>query len=479
MKKNGISGLQYIFAALGTLILTLAILPGCEDPGPSGQTYIYDRHVEVVTKNQAPPMNDPLADIWNDVPITILSFAKDPDVYFRDFKTLELRLSAIKYSDRIYLKALWGYDTSYNASPRFSSFSHDYFYPEITSLLSFDTVRTDSFYYYPTPDDSIKIVEFSLDQTSETYRPSSNTTGAPDTTTYTICTPTPDSVDTFVNITNEEWYLLPTFVCETRDTILNYNNDEETWTRRASIDLDTIIERKYTHIENESDTIVDSIDYSYVNSGYDQDRIAIMWDMGNNGSEGANCMTMCHDVGMESTLGHRMYTTGGGTVDVWHWQSALSNPIYLAIDEIWADSGRVTDEAFAPIYETNWDTINAHPIYMHQTDTLYTGKSFLLKSEAVPLITNPDFWPQGFTIPGYVVNEMATGSATDVDTYAWRTTLDTWYVLMSRKLNTGNADDVDLSTIATGDSIMTSIAIMDNASEIHHIVDEPIYFIFK
>ncbi|MDD4052336.1 MAG: hypothetical protein PHR28_10630, partial [candidate division Zixibacteria bacterium] len=66
-------------------------------------------------------------------------------------------------------------------------------------------------------------------------------------------------------------------------------------------------------VQNPSYAIVTTTD-GLVLYQYDQDRLAIMWNMGDNGEEKADCASMCHASGDVSPMGHRMYTTGGGNV---------------------------------------------------------------------------------------------------------------------------------------------------------------------
>lgn len=474
--KNGILSIRKLAAALGLAIFILAVMGGCEDPGPTGQTYIYDNHVEVIPKNEAPPMNDPLDDIWDDVPVTILTIARDTAEYENDIESMTLRLSSIRTSDRIYVRALWGYDATNSNKPQYSAFSRTFNYPHIDTLTTFEYAYADSHYYYPAVDDSILVRDYALIENTFDYFPVSST-GDTIFQNITLCTPVPDSVDTVVVATDAIWALYPAFTCSTWVDTLLYTSISENWTQKSAYNfVKTFYDSATVTIDGKDTTI---LLYTYKNTdAYDQDHIAIMWDMGNNGVEGANCMSMCHAEGMESTRGQRMYTTGGGTVDVWHWQSALSSPLYLAIDELWADSGHTADDGSSMIYESNWDDVNDRPIYMHLTDSAYHFP-YLLSGETAPFNTALNFWPDGYTMPSFVLNEMATGSATDVSGFAWYTSLYTWYVLMSRSLSTGNGDDVNLSAIPKGDSVMTSVAVMDNVSPVHMYVTEPIYFIFK
>lgn len=212
---------------------------------------------------------------------------------------------------------------------------------------------------------------------------------------------------------------------------------------------------------------------------HDQDRLAIMWDAGDNGTERANCATMCHASGQASVLGHRMYTTGGGHVDVWHWQSATSDPILLAADEYWDAEGRKTDaDNGIPMFVSNFDAVQGKPYFQHR-DTTILERPFLHADSTAPF-SDSVAWNRGYEMPGYVLYDNASGSIADVNalaTYNIGYSTARWIVLMSRALSTGNADDVDFSSVVSGDSIQATIAIMHNSDRIH-AKSIPIYFVF-
>lgn len=208
----------------------------------------------------------------------------------------------------------------------------------------------------------------------------------------------------------------------------------------------------------------------------DQDRFVIVWDVGDNGGEGADCRSMCHAVGDTSILGHRMYTTGGGHVDVWHWQVATSDPVLLARDEYWGTDGRAVDLFTQRVADTNFNALGARPVSMH-TDSTRWFRPFLHSDDAVAFDTLR-IWKDLDSLPGYVVHDNASGSIADVDCFSSFSRTDgTWTILMRRQLTTGNADDIDLAVIAPGDSVMVSVAFMDNARDVHH-GSRPFYMIF-
>ncbi len=221
---------------------------------------------------------------------------------------------------------------------------------------------------------------------------------------------------------------------------------------------------------------VDTIKNIYDTTWLEQDRFAIIWDMGDNGDEKADCRSMCHAVGDTTISGDRMYTTGGGHVDVWHWQAGTTDPVFLAQDEYWSVDGRQTDAYGQEIYTLNYDADRLKPIYMNR-DSTKIGKPFLHAVDAEPFDSSR-IWLNKVLIPGYVVHDNASGSIADVASFsAFNRTSGRWMVLLRRALNTGNSDDLDLSAIASGDSVMVSLAFMDH-SDTTHYCSRPFYIVF-
>ena len=231
----------------------------------------------------------------------------------------------------------------------------------------------------------------------------------------------------------------------TGDTVVNV------WLRRPSVDT--------------TDTIRN-----------DQDRLAVMWDAGDNGAEGADCRSMCHDPANPSPSGNRMYTTGGGHVDVWHWMAATTDPVLLAQDEYWSAYGRGADEGTVSIFEANFDTLASLPRWMNKDTT----KPYIpfLHADMTVAFDAARKWYNLDSIAGYVVHDDAAGSVADVASYSMLNLSNRrWMVLMSRKLTTGNPDDRDFASIAPGDSILVTVAFMDNADRVHY-GSRPFYVVF-
>ncbi|MCP4568868.1 MAG: hypothetical protein GY841_14935 [FCB group bacterium] len=231
--------------------------------------------------------------------------------------------------------------------------------------------------------------------------------------------------------------------------------------------------------------VIDTIEVASSDS-LGQDHFSIMWDVGDNGDylsggEASDCRTMCHRVGNYSPLGHRMYTTGGGHVDVWNWQSGITDPVLLASDEYWSSQGREVDFHTQLIADTNWNSLDEVPVYSHQTDSAFDG-STLFADEAVTFDEAIDY-PDNYIMPGYVLHKEVLGpgaSIADVEafsTWNWSNYIGRWQVVLSRALSTGESDDIDFSTIASGDSVLVTISVANDGNRFHS-GSKPFYIVF-
>lgn len=274
------------------------------------------------------------------------------------------------------------------------------------------------------------------------------------------------------------------------DTILQTvdTNVSVSWIRRSSTTSTFTYDTSLTYcdsVDANADTCVHYIDTLIIDTitnvyPYgDQDRFAVMWDVGDNGDyttggEGVDCRSMCHGRADLSVLGHRMYTTGGGHVDVWQWQAGTADPAFLASDEYWSGAGREKD-AGDSIYTSNYDSEEGQPIFAHKDTTGFTGASLHVEDTVTYRPTMP--FPAGYEMPGYVLHDNATGSSADVASFSYYIVGSRWAIIMSRALNTGHADDIDLSGLAPGDSVLVTIAIMNDADQLHS-GSRPFYIVF-
>ncbi len=207
-------------------------------------------------------------------------------------------------------------------------------------------------------------------------------------------------------------------------------------------------------------------DGSWTQSG-DEDRLFFLFDAGNNGTEGADCSTMCH-VGEGA-----MYTTGGGNVDVWHIKAARTLPVGCADDKWWDGTGRNSDSKTVGAYADN--KASDLPLYKGPV----TDGHFLIVpagQDAASVLEPFDPTDTSATIPGYILYEDRDGSRfADVEARASFTN-GTWVVEMKRALDTGNDDDVAFGA-AAGLSVQMTVAITDDSGG-DHSGSAPFYIIF-
>jgi hypothetical protein len=195
---------------------------------------------------------------------------------------------------------------------------------------------------------------------------------------------------------------------------------------------------------------------------FGQDMFFLIFDAQDNGTEMANCATMCHSTGMK--------TTGGGHADAWKWMAAISPYAYLA-EDLWISASSSDSDATINYYFYRDNEQYLLPWKMNKdtlqpASVLYWGDAVDFANDA---ILNPlgYFWPDGFIIPGYVIDSSIWHSTTRNDNSmnnvramsSFNSSSNTWTVVFSRALNTGKNDDVDLSVL---DSVQVTLAATDD-----------------
>lgn len=122
----------------------------------------------------------------------------------------------------------------------------------------------------------------------------------------------------------------------------------------------------------------------------DEDRIAFIWDMGLNGGNGANCMTMCHPPLMH---------TNTGFVDVWHWKSVRTNPIGFVDDKYFDTNDRQSDPGTSA-YSDNAPMGSGFPSFMAMNDPGANVDFLAIDANALA-----NFDPFGTILPAHSVAE--------------------------------------------------------------------------
>ncbi len=190
-----------------------------------------------------------------------------------------------------------------------------------------------------------------------------------------------------------------------------------------------------------------------------EDRLFFLFDAGDNGTEGADCATMCH--------GGEMYTTGGGHADVWHWKGARSAPVGCADDKWWDGNGRGSDSKTVSAYSDNIQTLgdgSDAPLY---SGPITTDEHFIIVptgETAETYCTLFDTTATTGVYPGYILDQNRDGSRFDDVAAASTYSNGVWTVELKRALNTGHSDDV---AFAIGNTYQFSMAVTDNSGGSH------------
>jgi hypothetical protein len=182
----------------------------------------------------------------------------------------------------------------------------------------------------------------------------------------------------------------------------------------------------------------------------DEDRIALLFEIDRiNQFSSKSCAVVCHspaDLPREQwKLATRTPTEKG---DLWHWKAARSAP-YLHADDGWLtvagnpsgsyrETGRRTDAGSGGDVK-NETPDGSRPLYMQDPWRKPSVPGFLLLEEAVP-ITDYSTFKAGDVLP-YRLPVKPSGSRFDVKAES-RHAGGRWTVMLQRKFNTGQEDDV-------------------------------------
>lgn len=208
----------------------------------------------------------------------------------------------------------------------------------------------------------------------------------------------------------------------------------------------------------------------------DEDRIAFIFDMGQNDPEGVNCAQMCHTPIMNTSV---------GKVDVWHWKGHRGNPMGVADDKYFdnilgGDGGRHGDDGTSA-YSDNADDGAGNPSFMATNDP-GANVTFLVKDAAAQTAFDPygvlmpahtvdvavpfnlgATFTSGDVIPGYVLR-IPNGDRADVMS-AGKWDSGVWTVEFKRK-NSGSDNDF---AVPSGGMVDFTHEIFDNVGGNHWV----------
>jgi hypothetical protein len=213
----------------------------------------------------------------------------------------------------------------------------------------------------------------------------------------------------------------------------------------------------------------------------DEDRIGVVWEI-NRVDKFANkgCAVLCHNESKNEKEWYFSTSSSREKADLWHWKAVRSNPVGYTEDGFVTtnpskepEEGRKRDAGSGKA-KGNSTKDKSGPAYMQDPSKPASIPGSLLVAHAVKIKDSSTF-KEGDEIPGYMLNADWTGSFADTKTKGvWKD--GKWTVMISRKLKTGNDDDVQYNTRK---KYPFAIAVFDNAHEHNSHNSEPLKLQFK
>lgn len=213
----------------------------------------------------------------------------------------------------------------------------------------------------------------------------------------------------------------------------------------------------------------------------DEDRLGVLFEINRiNKYATKGCAILCHNESKNEKEWYFAVNSSKEKGDLWHWKSVRSNPVGFTEDTFVTtnpsqkpEAGRKRDAGKGKA-KSNKTKDKTKPAYMQDPAKPASVPGSLLFSEAVGIESYAGFG-DGTTIPGYMVDPHWSGSFADIKTQGvWHD--GRWTVFMSRKLKTGNDDDLAFNTRK---KYPFSIAVFNNSHEHHSLNSEPLKLQFK
>lgn len=213
----------------------------------------------------------------------------------------------------------------------------------------------------------------------------------------------------------------------------------------------------------------------------DEDRLGVAFEINRvNKFATKGCAVFCHNQSKNEKEWYFSVDTAREKADLWHWKAVRSNPVgftedgYLTTNPAQKpEEGRKRDSGEGKA-KSNKTEDKSKPAFMQDPGKKASVPGSLLTTEAVK-ITDYSSFKDGDVIPGYMVNPAWSGSFADVKTIGvWEN--GRWTVFMSRKLDTGNEDDVQFNPRK---KYPFGVAVFDNSHEHDSYNSEPLVLSFK
>ena len=213
----------------------------------------------------------------------------------------------------------------------------------------------------------------------------------------------------------------------------------------------------------------------------DEDRLGVVWEINRIDKFATKgCAVFCHNESKNEKEWYYAVSSSKEKADMWHWKSVRSNPVGYTEDGYVTtnpskkpEEGRKRDAGSGKA-KSNQTKDKSGPAFMQNPSVSPSVEDALLVSEAVEIKAGTVL-QNGQEIPGYMLNTEWTGSFADVKTKGvWKN--GNWTLMMSRKLDTGNSDDIQFNTRKR---YPFAVAVFDNAHEHNSYNSEPLKLEFK
>ncbi|MEE8430346.1 MAG: ethylbenzene dehydrogenase-related protein [Candidatus Desulfatibia sp.] len=214
----------------------------------------------------------------------------------------------------------------------------------------------------------------------------------------------------------------------------------------------------------------------------DEDRLGMVWPITRvDQFASKGCTVFCHHDSKNKKEWYYSTNSSNEKADLWHWKSVRSNPVGYTEDGFVIDNpsrepgaGKKRDAGSKTKAKSNLTKDKLKPSHMQDPAKPASIKGSLLVTEAVE-IKDYSIFKEGDEIPGYMLYPVWKDSFADVKAKGvWKD--GTWTVMMSRKLKTGNVDDVQFNTRR---KYPFGVAVFDNASRLNSHNSEPLKLQFK
>ncbi len=193
------------------------------------------------------------------------------------------------------------------------------------------------------------------------------------------------------------------------------------------------------------------------------------------------CAVLCHNESKNEKEWYYAVSSQREKADLWHWKSVRSNPVgytedgyVIANPSKEPEKGRKRDADSGTKAKRNRSKDKTRPTHMQDPAKSPSIPGSLLVDEAVE-IKGSSIFKEGDELPGYMLNTNWKDSFADIKTKGvWKN--DKWTVMMSRKIHTGNDDDVQFNTRK---KYPFGLAVFDNSGGEHSYDSDPLKLQFK